>query len=98
MNEIISKKFVAHCFVDDNGKKYKTAFFDGYPFGDRLLEGFLFNAKLLPDGRLKVSVPKNDYYFNQLNKEMWLKKALQYALKNDIFQGKDGIDLVFKNE
>lgn len=63
------------------------ALFDGYFFGDRLLEGVMFKAKI-ENGDMTISMndSNDDAYMNSLNKEQWLKTAKQFALKNDIFE------------
>lgn len=58
--------------------------FDGYFFGDRLLEGVTFIAEVtLKDGKpVVVDVkphPSAEKYMKQLNREMWVKRAEHYA-------------------
>ena len=74
-------------FEDENGKQYNEAYFDGYQFGDRQLEGVMFRA-FIKDGKLKVELAKkeDEGYFKTLNTKMWLKAALEHALEEaDIF-------------
>ena len=60
---------------------------DGYFFGDRMLEGVKFIATIQEDGTISVAVdPQHEDYFNQLNTQMWLDKALEHVLKNDAFE------------
>lgn len=81
-----SNKPIARCFADDDGKEYQEAYFDGYSFGDRLLEGVMFKAELLPDGYLEVSTaPRSASYMKKLNEKEWLDMALDHAINNDIF-------------
>lgn len=64
------------------------AAFDGYRFAERLLEGVIFHATLLGDGRLEVKVsPKSEAYFRQFNMDDWTLDALEYAVGNDVFMG-----------
>lgn len=72
----------------------KEAMFDGYNFGDRLLEGVMFIATINEDNTISVRVSDiSKLYFNNLNTKLWLKRALDFALMNDIFEdiktGKD---------
>lgn len=66
--------------------------FDGYPFGDRLLEGVMFTAELLPDGSgVKVTgvTAEAEAYMAGLNKPHWIQRAQEYAdsMYDDIFCG-----------
>ena len=64
------------------------AIFDGYPFGDRLLEGIKFVAKKNDDGTCEVR-PQNDIYFHylgEINMKYWLGCAKTFAEQNDIFE------------
>ncbi len=62
--------------------------FDGYSFGDRILEGVMFKA-YYEDNELKVD-PVDDWdkdtYLKGLNKEHWMKLALSHAKDLDIAQ------------
>lgn len=63
------------------------AYFDGYNFGDTLLEGVMFEAKIVADGTMEVSItPDSKNYFEDLNTKLWLKAAQDYAEENDIFE------------
>lgn len=58
---------------------------DGYSFGDRLLEDVMFEITKEGDKfTAKISKECEDY-FEDLNKEKWLKEAEKYASTNDIF-------------
>ena len=73
-------------FETVSGKIVKTAEFDGYSIADRLLEGLMFQITVQEDGTLKASVKDKDKdYFSDFNQEKWLKIAVDYAYKNDIF-------------
>lgn len=73
-------------FECDDGRLIKTAYFDGYPVGDRLLEGCMFKATVQDDGSLKVEIaPSGADYFSGLNQEHWLDLALKWAVQGDIF-------------
>ena len=73
-------------FETVSGKIVKTAEFDGYSIGDRLLEGLMFQISVQEDGTLKASVKEKDKaYFSDFNQEKFLKLAVDYAYENDIF-------------
>lgn len=59
--------------------------FDGYLFGDRLLEGTMFKA-FVQDGEIVVEPASDDDddYLSLLNKQLWLDNALEFAKINDI--------------
>lgn len=68
--------------------KIDEALFDGYEFGDRILEGVKFKARKNDNGTCEVEsvdIWENDPYLKGLNKEFWLNNAKQFAEKNDIF-------------
>lgn len=79
-------------FVCDTCGEIPHVVFDGYPFGDRVLEGVKFYAfvnALSEDetDRLFVrsaEVWETDRYLRKLNKEHWMPLALAYAMRNDI--------------
>lgn len=59
--------------------------FNGYYFGDRLLEDVMFKA-FIKDGQLAVASREEwdkDPYLIRLDKHYWLPLALDYAQKND---------------
>lgn len=100
MKTLKSQKPVAKCFDYEDGRTTQTAFLDGYSFGDRLLEGVMVKCFLDENGFLEVSfVEDAEPYMCQLNEEYWLKQALEYAEKTDIFcekeQGDGGEELCF---
>ena len=73
-------------FEDEDGNKTMTVKVDGYSFGDRLLEGVIFDITIESDGSLSAKVEKSaEYYFEDLNKEKWLKAAIKCAERNDCF-------------
>ena len=54
---------------------------DGYDFGDRLLEGIMFEIEFSANGKI-VSVktdPDAEAYLDDLNKKKWLKAAKVHA-------------------
>jgi len=62
----------------------KTIEFDGYSFGDRLLEGVTFTADVSESGVENVKVIEDDSdYFSNLNEKKWLRKATDY-IKDEI--------------
>jgi hypothetical protein len=80
------KKFKG--FDYENGKIVKVAYFNGYAFGDKLLEGVMFKAEIVADGTMNVSLTKDaEVYFKtaKLSQKQWLKEAYEYAEHNDIF-------------
>lgn len=81
------KKFKGFDYED--GRIVKEAYFNGYNFGDRLLEGVIFKATIQNDGTMKVEVtPASADYLRGLNAKKWLKEALEYAQGNDLFSEK----------
>ena len=73
-------------FETESGKTIKTAQFDGYSIGDRLLEGLMFQVDIQDDGTMKVYVKPNDQkWFDQFNTAKWLKEAREFAEGNDSF-------------
>lgn len=60
------------------------ALFDGYNFGDTLLEGLLFQVRAREDRSYEVNVaPNGESYFRYLNEELWLKRAKKYVATTD---------------
>lgn len=97
--KVKSKTPIAPYFEDSQGGKYQVAYFSGYNFGDRQLEGVNFKAELLPDGHLEVSTVMDwntDRYLRTLNVGYWMPLALGFAERNDLFQitesGKEDTD------
>lgn len=80
----------------DNCGELDYVLMDGYSFGDRLLEGVMFEVrKDNKNFQVQISQESEDY-FNGLNKKKWLKEATSYASKNDIFTcPKCGDDVAF---
>lgn len=55
---------------------------DGYSFGDRLLDGVLFEVEFKDDKVVSVKVEEeSEDYFDNLNQEKWLREAKRYAQK-----------------
>lgn len=75
-------------FNCDTCGKIDEANFDGYDFGDRLLEGVKFTASKADDGTciVRPATPDDDGYLNSLNKKQWLDAAKRYAEHNDLFE------------
>ena len=68
-------------FVDEDGETVKYAYVDGYNFGERLLEGVIF-CLTIKDDKVTADIRKADAsYMKQLNKKMWVKEAVKYAVK-----------------
>lgn len=73
-------------FETESGKTIKTAQFDGYSVGDRLLEGLMFQVDIQDDGSMSVYVKDKDQeWFDQFNTTKWLKEAQKFAEGNDSF-------------
>ena len=71
-------------FSCDNCGPLEYALLDGYPVGDRLLEGVMFQVRLAESG-VQVEVdPSGAKYFQNLNKKKWLTAVREYAAEADI--------------
>ena len=82
-------------FETEDEQQLDTAIFDGYPVGDRLLEGVLFIVKIV-EGKLDVTIhPDYEDYFSKLNTEYWLKKVTDYVQDCDIFAHPENLDDVY---
>lgn len=68
---------------NDNRISIDKAFVDGYNFGDRLLEGVIFQISLTEDKNDIIVKCGDDYlqYFESLNTKKWLKEAKKYVLE-----------------
>ena len=72
-------------FICDKCGEVKKVSFDGYHFGDRLLEGVIFDAVLDDKGNVSVSVQtESAAYFSDLNEKKWLAAALKYVQETDV--------------
>jgi hypothetical protein len=57
-----------------NGNTILYILIDGYPVGDRLLEGVLFQVSFDNKNKIKVEIEPSCYeYFESLNKSKWYK-------------------------
>jgi hypothetical protein len=77
----------------ETGEACQKAFFDGYDFGETILEGVTFvvsvsNDVLTVDG----VVQEDEDYFNRLNTEHWLSEAQRHVDSQKVE------DLVFVDE
>jgi len=65
------------------GVDYVTV--DGYGFGDRVLEGVLFEIRFAKGAKkYKATVESSaKEYFSTLNEKMWLKRAEEYVQGTD---------------
>lgn len=62
------------------GKDIPYALVDGYPVGDTLLEGVLFQVSI-ENNQLKVEIDLSCAdYFSQFNKSVWYKRIEKYFL------------------
>jgi len=72
-------------FESEDGTQFDTAIFDGYPVGDRILEGVRFIVKI-EDGKLHPTIHPDDAgYFSTLNEKYWLDKVTNYVQDYDVF-------------
>lgn len=83
-------------FKFDDGRTTSTAYFDGYAFGDTLLEGVIFKAEILPSGALTIEVIDGMEYFQDLNTKKWMREAMEYAAQAEEFSEtkRGGEDLI----
>jgi len=66
-------------FKNENGDFVQEVFFDGYTFGDRLLEDVIFKARI-KNGKVFVEITKDcAEYFKELNQKKWLKEAKEFV-------------------
>jgi len=72
-------------FDCDNCGKIDEAVFDGYPFGDRLLEGVQFIARKNDDGSCEVRLTEPGMLAG-LDEKHWMSRAKTFAEKNDVFE------------
>ena len=78
--------FKGFSYADETKPLVKVAYFDGYAFGDRMLEGVSFKAQIDADGHMSVAFTNPDGRYEQgLNQKKWLKDALAFAEEHDIF-------------
>ena len=94
MIKLISDIKIAKRLDDEDGNLYKVAYFNGYNFGDKVLEGVYFEVRCLEDGRIEVSPVdewSEDPYLSWLSEKTWMKRALEFAEENDMFTDKPGI-------
>jgi hypothetical protein len=77
--------------IDDNGNSIPNTgcgpvdhlLFDGYYFGDRILEGVMFKVKL--DGSVETVEDWSTHpYFSGLNAQKWLKEAARFIEDRDV--------------
>jgi len=72
-------------FESEDGTKFDTAIFDGYPVGNRILEGVWFIVKI-EDGKLHPTIhPDDAQYFSTLYEKYWLDKVTDYVQDYDVF-------------
>ena len=72
-------------FEKEDGTIIQTAYFDGYHFGDRLLEGVMFKVTVTEKGKLEVEpCPDAEDYLKDVNRKKWLGEAKKFA--KDMFE------------
>ena len=80
-----AEKLKFYCPVCEKETDY--ALLDGYPVGDRLLEGVMFEARLLADQKYEVKpAADSEEYLEKLNRNKWLKAMQAYAEEIDFGQ------------
>ena len=71
-------------FESETGQILYSITIDGYEVGDRLLEGVMFIVTVQSNGTLAVKVhPDAQEYFEDLNKEKWLKEIAEHVQEAD---------------
>ena len=67
-------------FVDENGKKHNSVFFDGYHIAERKLEGVMIDVSVSDDGKITCSFREGDAsYLEDFNTKKFLKMAEGYV-------------------
>lgn len=67
-------------FIDKNGKKHDSAFFNGYKIADRKLEGVMIDVVISDDGKILCSFGKKySSYLEDFNTKKLLKDAQGYV-------------------
>ncbi len=85
------------CNNDGTYTPVEKAYIDGYSFGDRLLEGVMFEVRVVGDDITVEAAARSKRYFEDLNKEKWLKAAKKSALQHDFLESTedgDGDDII----
>jgi hypothetical protein len=81
-------------FKNDKGDFVNEVYFDGYHFGDRLLEDVIFKG-IVRNGKLSVEITEDcAEYFSDLNQNKWLGAAKTFLEENgsdEYLTDKDGI-------
>lgn len=74
-------------FINSKNEQIEKGIIDGYSFGDRLLDGVMFEVIIVNNALVVVGVtPECQSYFDDLNKEKWLARAQDF-IKDMIHQG-----------
>lgn len=83
-------KFLKYIDVtSDDTVEVDVAYFDGYPIGDRLLEGVMFECRIVDDKVVAVVHSEHVNYMNKLDSS-WLEKvneAVNDPYYSDSFYG-----------
>lgn len=74
-------------FKDKDGNTYDKVYVDGYHFGDRLMEGVVFEVSISKNNKFKCDVSDDDraWLTENFNAPEWLKKCREFCEENDIF-------------
>ena len=70
-------------FSDNNGNILKTIKVNGYDYGDRLLDGVMFNVSVNDKGKLEIKVIDEDAdFFSDFNEKKWYNTILDDINEN----------------
>ena len=72
-------------FMTESGEVEKV-YIDGYPVGDRLLEGVMFECVIRGERVVVTGVtPTCEAYFDCLNRTKWIREVEEFAQTRDLF-------------
>jgi hypothetical protein len=89
-------------FLDENDHAVDMVLFDGYAVGERLLEGVMFQCRIL-NGRVSVTLPKgtagHDYMTGRrLSIPQWIREIEEFVQDYDVFTHPDtGADVYLED-
>lgn len=70
---------------DDTYQKVDVAYIDGYDVGDRILDGVMFEVRVINDKFVVKVSPSHEWYFQKLNAEYWYPRLVEYCHTLDLF-------------
>jgi len=98
--DIPSNKKWKH-FSDGEGNTYKHARVDGYDYGDRALDGVMFDLTVEDSGELSIKVTESSKeYFSDYNEPKWyatILKGIENGNEAEVEVGGEIIDVVLKS-